>query len=345
MSTSFARLCNQKVDKEQMFNYSICNFIVAYKEAVVQRLNVEQRTQINARPERVWEALTNADQIIAWFAPALAGMGAVMKRDESDKLAIYFGEMGTDFAQLRIVESKTKLVLTALPDNLLSVTYRLERQEDATSVTVTLDGLEQLPENMREGRLELSNSGWENALANLKAYVEGTDLLYPQALTSPLFGFWREIDNQLAIERSIWTAAAPEQVWEAIIDPQQIQAWFSPNTVWQRSAPEVGGKLYVNNEETGGEMYVEVIETCDVPNRLVTQAIPEPPDTVVKTKTYTLREENRGTRLTLTLAGYEQEPEETRWAHMEQDTSGFGMMLQNTKAHLEGKPLPFPWGF
>jgi hypothetical protein len=30
---------------------------------------------------------------------------------------------------------------------------------------------------------------------------------------------------------------------------------------------------------------------------------------------------------------------------MEQDTFGLGMMLQNTKAHVEGKPLPFPWSF
>ncbi len=311
----------------------------------MQNLLVEHRIQIKASRERVWEALTNPEQLIQWFTPSLGMMGAAMKRDDSDKLSIHFGEMGTDFAQLRLSEAQHQVSINGLPDNLLTATYKLDSQGDATDVTVTLNGLEALPENAREDRLDLSRDAWGKALANLKAYIEGTDLPNPMALTSPLFGYWREMGNQLALERSIWTAAAPEQVWQAIVDPAQIQAWFSPNTVWNLSAEGVGGKIYVKNEETGGEMYVEVIETFDIPNELTTQAIPEAPDTVVKTKTYTLREENRGTRLTLTLAGYEQEAEETRWAHMEQDTSGFGMMLQNTKAHLEGKDLPFPWGF
>jgi hypothetical protein len=57
------------------------------------------------------------------------------------------------------------------------------------------------------------------------------------------------------------------------------------------------------------------------------------------------KEEHGGTRLTLTLAGYEQEPDDTRWGHIEENAFGFGMMLQNTKAHAEGRNLPFPWGF
>jgi uncharacterized protein YndB with AHSA1/START domain len=315
------------------------------KERVMQSGAVEQHILINGPLERVWEALTNPEPLGQWFTPSLSLMGATMKRDDSDKLSIHFGEMGTDFAQLRVTEPQRQLSINGLPDNLLTATYTLEAQGDATDITVLLEGLEVLPEAEREDRLELSRTGWEKTLANLKAFVEGTELPHPQALTGPLFGYWREPDNRIAIERSIWTAASPEQVWDAITDPKQIQAWFSPNTVWQVSAPEVGGRIFVHNEETGGEMYVENIQTFDPPNRLTTQAIPEPPDTVVKLKTYTLREENRGTRLTLTLAGYEQDPEETRWGHMEQDASGFGMMLQNTKAHLEGKPLPFPWGF
>lgn len=315
----------------------------------MQQTTVEQRTQINAPLERVWEALTNPEQLAQWFTPALSVMGATMQRDESDKLSIHFGEMGTDFAQLRIVEPQGEIAINGLPDNLLTVTYTLDStlndQQLVTNVTVDLSGFEALPADARDDRLELSQDGWAKTLANLKAYVEGTELPHPFTLTGSLFGYYRALDGRLALERSIWTATSPERVWEALVDPQQIQAWFSPNTVWQISSPDVGGKLYVTNEETGGEMYVEVIETFDAPNRLVTQAMPEPPDTVVKTKTYTLQEENRGTRVFLTLAGYEQEPEESRWGHMEQDSSGFGMMLQNTKAHLEGKALPFPWGF
>jgi len=62
-------------------------------------------------------------------------------------------------------------------------------------------------------------------------------------------------------------------------------------------------------------------------------------------KTYILTEEHGGTRLTVTLSGYEQEPNDTRWNNLERDTFGFGMMLQNTKAYIEGQSLPYPGGF
>jgi uncharacterized protein YndB with AHSA1/START domain len=210
---------------------------------------------------------------------------------------------------------------------------------------VTLTGFEALPEDTREDRFQLSGAGWEKALKNLKAYVEGETLPFPDAYVGPLFGYWREPKEKLAIERNIWIDASRERVWSAITDPKQLQQWFSPNTVWQLSKLEVGGRFYVHNDETNADMYVQIIERLDPPHQLITRTVPEPPDTVDKSTIYTLIEENGGTRLILTLIGYEPEAESSRWGHMEQDAFGFGMMLQNTKAFVEGNPLPFPWGF
>ena len=136
-----------------------------------------------------------------------------------------------------------------------------------------------------------------------------------------------------------------ERVWRALTDAKQIQLWFSPTTPWELSALEAGGRLYVHNADTNSEMYVEIIELLDPPHQFATRTVPEPPDTIVNGKKYTLKEENGGTRLTVTLSGYEQEPEDSRWSNMEENTFGFGMMLQNTKAYIEGKALPFPGGF
>ena len=150
--------------------------------------------------------------------------------------------------------------------------------------------------------------------------------------------------EKLAVERGIWIAAPRERVWHAITDPAQVEKWFSPGTKWRGSGLQVGGRLYVPNAETGAEMYVQVIEVVDPPHRFVTRSEPEPPATPEVT-TWTLEEENGGTRLTLTYTGYELMPEDIRLRNMEQNAFGFGMMLENLQAHVEGRSLPYPQGF
>jgi hypothetical protein len=65
----------------------------------------------------------------------------------------------------------------------------------------------------------------------------------------------------------------------------------------------------------------------------------------VEVTSYTLTEEGDGTRLTITNAGYALLPADARWNAMEQNSVGFGMMLENVRAVVEGRPLPYPGGF
>jgi uncharacterized protein YndB with AHSA1/START domain len=307
------------------------------------KLTFERSIWIAAPRERVWEAITHSEQIMQWFVPNMPY--ALMKRDDSGKVTIHLGEVGIDFVILEVVDPLRQVSSRTLPDRLITTTYTLEEEQGGTRVTVTAAGFELLLANVDEDRLAQSSAAWEQTLNNLKAYVDGAELPFPQAFVGPLFGYWRAPRKRLAIERSIWIAAPRERVWRAVTDPKQIQQWFSPTTPWELSALEVGGRYYVYNSETGSEMYVQVIELIDPPHQLVTRSLPEPPDTIVKTTTYTLTEEDGGTRLTLTHSGYEQSPDDTRWGEMEQNTFGFGMMLQNAKAYLEGQNLPFPGGF
>jgi uncharacterized protein YndB with AHSA1/START domain len=304
---------------------------------------LERSIWIEAPRERVWQAVTEPEQIVKWFVPNLPE--AEMKRDDSGKLMLYLYGMGVDFLTLEMVEPKRKAVIRSLPERVITTTYTFEDEQDGTLVKVVLTGFETLLDDAGADRLHFIGTGWENTLGNLKAFIKAETLPFPKAFVGSLFGYWKEPKPQLAIERSIWIDGSRERVWQAIVDPKQLQQWFSPTTEWQLSALEIGGKFFVHNAETNSEMYVEIIETLDPPHRLITRAIPEADDTVVKSKMYTLTEENRGTRLTLTLSGYEQEADETRWGHMEENAFGFGMALQNTKAHVEGKPLPFPHGF
>jgi uncharacterized protein YndB with AHSA1/START domain len=306
-------------------------------------MTIERSTWIDAPRERVWQAITDPAQLIQWFVPNLPG--AEMSRDENGKLAIHMGPMAADFAIHNLVEAQRRASIRSLPDKLMEATFALEDERGGTQVTVNVAGFELLPAETREDRRVFSSEGWDKALKNLTAFVDGKELPHPQAYVGPLFGYWRETQQKLAIERSVLIKVPRERAWRAITDPKQIQQWFSPGTAWQLSALEVGGRFYVQDEETNTEKYVEIIEVLEPLQQLVTRAIPEPPDTIVKRKTYTLKDEDGGTRLTLTLVGYEPEPDATRWPHMENDAFGFGMMFANLNAFLEEQALPFPGGF
>jgi uncharacterized protein YndB with AHSA1/START domain len=308
----------------------------------MEKLAVERSALIEAPRERVWQAITDPGQIVKWFVPNLPF--ASMTRDESGKVTIHLGEMGINLLILETTDPPRQASMRSLPERLLASTYTLEENKNGTQVTVTMTGFEALPENARHDRLNQSGAGWAETLENLKAYVSGKELPFPQAVVGPLFGFWREPSEKLAIERSIWINAPRERVWRAITDPEQIRQWFSPGSTFKSTGTEVGARLYIENPETGAEMYVQTLEVVEAPHRLITRSVPEATEPAYDTA-WTLTEENGGTRLTLTYSGYELEPVDTRWRNMEENAFGFGMMLQNVKAVVEGESLPVPGGF
>ena len=308
----------------------------------MEKIAIERSIWIDAPRERVWEAVTNPEQLVQWFVPGLPG--AQMTRRDNGTVTIQLGPMEVDVLVLELVNPTQQASIRALPERQLASTYTLNDDNGGTRVTITMSGFESLSEDARRERLNLSGKGWEKALANLKAFVDGSDLPYPQAYTGPLFGFWRETKERVAVERSIWINAPRERVWKAIVDPEQLEKWFSPGTTWQSRGEGVGSRIFVYNPETNGEMYTQVTDVFEPPRRLVTHSETEPPE-VPHVTDWTLEEENGGTRLTLIHSGYELEPDDVRPNSMEQNAFGFGMMLENLKAQVEGQELPYPGGF
>lgn len=304
---------------------------------------VERTIWIDAPRDHVWQSLTHPDHIIQWFVPNLPG--ASMQLDETGTVTIHLGPMGVEFLTLNIVAPLHQATMRGLPDGVVTATYTLKEENGGTEVTTTVNGFHTLVSGVNAERLSQITKGWEQTLNNLKAHIGGTALPFPHAFVGPLFGYWQDEPKKASLERSIWIAAPRERVWRAITDPKQLQLWLSPATEWQLSALEIGGRLYVYNAEEAREMHVEIIELLDPPHQFATRTLPEAPDTIEKEKLYTLTEEKGGTRLSILLTGYEQEAEGTRGSHMEENAFGFGMMLQNAKAYLEGQELPFPWGF
>jgi uncharacterized protein YndB with AHSA1/START domain len=303
---------------------------------------IERGIWIDAPAERVWQAILDPEQFAQWFLPP--ALGAQMKRNDTGTIFVCMGDMEIAIAVLEVIDPPRQVTSRSLPDGLLTTTYTLQTEKGGTQVTVTISGFEALPEDAIQERLAPTGAGWEKALDNLKAYLNGKELPFPEGYIAALYGYRREAKEKLAVERSIWIEAPIERVWHSITDPKQLQQWFSPTTPWELSALEVGGKLYVYNAETKTQMYTQVIEVIDPPHLFVTRAVPEPPATPQVT-TWRLQEEKDGTRLTITQAGYELEADNTRQQNMEQNAFGFGMMLENLKSFNEHKNLPYPGGF
>lgn len=148
----------------------------------------------------------------------------------------------------------------------------------------------------------------------------------------------------ISIERTIWINASRERVWQALIDPAQVEQWFAPGTTFKTSGEGVGSRLYVEDPETGAEMYTQVLEVFDPPSNLMLRSLVEPPEPSFTTR-YRLEDENGGTRLTLIFSGYEGLPADVRQQAMDENARGFELMLGNIKAVIEGTPLPNPQGF
>src|SRR5215470_15116984 len=216
-----------------------------------------------------------------------------MKRDASGTFFVCMGPMEIPIAIQEAPKQPHQVTTRSLPDQLIATTYLLEEENGGTRVTVRMTGFEALPADAREDRMKPSGAAWEKALANLKASVAGAQPPFPQGYVAALFGYRTEAKEKFAVERSIWIGAPRERVWHAITDPEQVEKWFSPGTAWKLSSLSVGGRLFVPNEETGAEMYTQVIERIDPPHKLVMRSKPEPSETPYVTA-YTLEEEQGG---------------------------------------------------
>jgi len=137
--------------------------------------------------------------------------------------------------------------------------------------------------------------------------------------------------EKLTIERSIWIAAPRERVWQAVTDPAQIAQWFAPGTSFSQN----GDIISVRIGET--EMEVAVIVLVDPPRQISTRNLPG----MSITTTYTLEEENGGTRFTVIETGFESLSEDARKERLDQDDKGWEMALENLKAFLVGRGLQY----
>ena len=140
----------------------------------MEAVAIKRSIWINAPRERVWKAVSEPEQIAAWFAP-----GTRFKM-ENNIVSILMGDQYIDVASVEVVDPPRQLTTRGLPEKVIATTYLLEEENGGTRFIVIETGLEALPAEEREKHLEQDSTGWELALGNLNAYIEGKPLVKPE---------------------------------------------------------------------------------------------------------------------------------------------------------------------
>ncbi len=150
------------------------------------------------------------------------------------------------------------------------------------------------------------------------------------------------MEQTIAVERSIWIAAPCERAWRAVTEAEQLDRWYATYYRWEIPALQVGTTIKFYNKDNNTDMQLATIEVVDPPRQFTLRWQPDqtyPAMTLVTT--FMLEEENGGTRVTIIESGYESMPDDVRQQWLDAVGQGYSMAVENLKAYLEGRSLPF----
>src|SRR5215469_8686594 len=136
------------------------------KELFMETVVIERSIVVTADRERVWQAITAPEHIAHWFEPIRFERLAV-----GEALTFSWGGEGS----IALVEPMERFgfrwqIAPPHPAQTL-VIFALETVPEGTRITVTEQGFEALPDEVREIRFQDNVQGWEKELGELLAYL------------------------------------------------------------------------------------------------------------------------------------------------------------------------------
>jgi uncharacterized protein YndB with AHSA1/START domain len=140
--------------------------------------------------------------------------------------------------------------------------------------------------------------------------------------------------ENVAVERSVWINAPRQRVWSAITEPEHLKRWYAPGCPWAIPTLEVGATVKFYNTET--DIQLATIEVVEPPHRFtlrwqLDQVNPE----ITLVNAFLLEEENGGTHVVASQAGYESLPDELRQQQLAQDADAYTAIVEGLKVYLE----------
>jgi uncharacterized protein YndB with AHSA1/START domain len=273
------------------------------------------RVRINAAPDSVFRALTDADSLTVWLAE-LAEVSLDEGRYE------FWGRFVPQGDRAR------QRLLGCEPDRSLRFAWAFAGADGASNgdgSTVEMS-LEHAPDGATV--VALAHSGtpaggsanptalqcfWHVSLGNLSAYCEGTP-------TAPSFDFTVPAQGEARVRSAI--AVSPDEVYSSLMDPVQVNRWAGGKAVIEAS---VGGRYDFGWDHGPGQ----ILEL--EPDRLLAYSwrYPGSPETIVR---WELRSSRGHTFVTLVHSGFADDD------LAEQFRQGWPGFLMEIKRQLEVGP-------
>lgn len=120
--------------------------------------------------------------------------------------------------------------------------------------------------------------------------------------------------------------ASIEELWAALVEPEQIRAWFTP----ARVEPRVGGRIELRSHDGRGTMMEGMVRVFEPPRIFEYDWVSPNQTSVVR---YELEPAGAGTRLTLSESVLTD-------ANLRRRTAGWHQHVERLEAHLRGEPCP-----
>ena len=141
----------------------------------MEKIVVERTIWIGVPRERVWQAITDSEQLQRWWGDyweiTALQVGATVKFGDTEDPML---------ASIKVLDAPRQFTILWPPQPQyhsieMTTTFVLEEENGGTRVTVTETGFEALPDDIRQSRLEKTSEGYTNVLASLKSLLESEE--------------------------------------------------------------------------------------------------------------------------------------------------------------------------
>jgi uncharacterized protein YndB with AHSA1/START domain len=136
---------------------------------------IERTVTLTRAPREVWQALTTADGLSAWFGER----ASIDLRPGGSAQMTFAGGTTVDMRIERVEEPTVFAYTWQLPDlpeddpRRTYVEFTLEPDDDGTLLRVVETGFAQLPVDTRRQTYDSHSEGWSRELAELAEHVDG----------------------------------------------------------------------------------------------------------------------------------------------------------------------------
>ena len=126
----------------------------------MEAIAIERSITVSASRERVWKTITKVQNLNKWFGPLVLQFDHLTP---GEKIAFTY-EGKTTYGAIAVVEPIGRFAFRwqAHPDHEVMnlVTFQLDELDDGTRITVTEEGFEDLPAQVRQAQFNDNTEGW-----------------------------------------------------------------------------------------------------------------------------------------------------------------------------------------